>query len=188
MIYAFLISLLFSCGPAARQHRKEQRLARLIKKNPQLAKTDTVKSKISVDVPEINEHFTMELTPDLWPLDSMMEHFEGKVDPVALDSLELGFKEILAHNNDMDTTIKTKSSTIRIKKVGNSVAVDVLTSPPDVKIEVPVAVTAVKPPAVLTWYERIFMKIGKTIGVVGFSLLLLFLLYIAYRVVNGFLL
>jgi hypothetical protein len=182
----FILLLLFcACSPEARKHRNEQKLARLIKENPDLVRHDTTFVDTIVKSPDVHDHFEGQNTPDLWPVDSMTAHFKEKVDSTTLDSLNHGFKEILVHSGDMDTTLKSKNSKIHIKKHGKDLAVDVDVTPDPVKIKVPEAITNINPPPVLTWYENIFLQIGKTFGIIGFSLLLLLVLYILYRILKA---
>lgn len=186
-ILIVFIALCFvcSCSPEARKHRKEQKLARMIKENPDLVHSDTTYKDTTIKVPVILDTLEGQNTPDLWPVDSLTAHFKEKVDSTTLDSLNQGFKGILAHAGDLDTTLKSKTSTVHIKRKGKELEVDVAVTPDPVKISVPVAVTNINPPAPLTWYEQIFLKIGKTFGIIGFSLLLLLILYVAFRLIRA---
>ena len=186
-IYILIIlSLLFSCGPAARQHRKEQKLARLLKENPALAKTDTTKVGTIINVPAIHDRVEIELQPDLQAADELMNRLNGKVDSSLLDTLNQGFKAILEHSGDVDTTLHTETSKIHIKKKGKKLTVDVITQPQPLKIEIPVAVTNINvPPVELRWYEKAFKWVRNTIGILGFSLLFLLLLYLVYRFIKA---
>jgi hypothetical protein len=182
----FILVLLFSCSPEAQQHRKEQKLARLVKENPNLVSRDTTFIDTTFKSSEVHETFEGQMTPDLWPVDSLTAGFKERVDSTDLDSLNRGFKKILTHANDMDTTFKSKNSKIRIKKEGKNITVDVDIVPDPVKAVIPVAVTNINPPAVLTWYESFFLYIGKIFGKMGFCLLLILIIYITYRVIRHF--
>jgi hypothetical protein len=179
--------IIFSCGgPAGKQHRQEQRIARMLKKNPQLVDTDTVVADIFVNVEPVMDTVQFQLTPDLWPVENMLNDLDGKIDSTFLDSLEQQIKRTVEHASDFDKTIKTKKSTVHVTKKGNNVTVDVVVDPPDEKVSVPVAVTKINPPAIEPrWYETTLLKIQNTVGWLGFSLLFLLIIYIVYKIVRA---
>lgn len=177
--------LIVSCSPEAQRHRQEQKIARLLKKNPQLINQDTVKKEIDIDVPQICDTAQIILKSDSSKVDSLTDHFSEKVDKVTLDSLEYGFKDILKHSGDIDTLVKAKKSTFRIKKKGNDLTVEIVTDPYKLKVNVPVFVTNIKVPEIeLRWYEKMFKWVHKTLSMIEWSLLILLILYIVYRVIK----
>jgi hypothetical protein len=182
----FILTLIFlsACGPAAKLRKAERKLAKLVKENPDLVKTDTIWKDTTFQPDTIHELFQGEIGPDLWPVDSLTGYFEGKASPDVLDSLNRGFKGILEHSGDMDTTFRSKKSTVRVIKNGKNLTVDVETVPDPIKAEVPVEVNTVTPVTPLTWYETFFLHIGQTVGALGFGLLFLILAYIIYRFVK----
>jgi hypothetical protein len=188
---ALMLFVIVSCGPAARQHRKEQKLARLIKENPGLVTHDTIFKDTTAQPDSIHETFQADVGPDLWPVDSLTGYFEGKVQPDILDSLNKGIKSLMEHSGDMDTTFETApdkktggKTKVHVRREGKKLTVDVDVVPDPVKIKVPVAVTNINPPAALTWYETMFLHVGKTFGVIGFCLIGLLILYTLYRILR----
>lgn len=188
-LYYFIIIFLFisSCSPEATRHRQEQKIARFLKKNPQLINQDTIKKEIDIDVPQICDTARIVLKSDSSKIDSLTNRFKDKVDSVTLDSLEYGFKDILKHSGDIDTLIKAKKSTFRIKKKGNDLTVEVVTNPSKIKVIIPVSITTIQVHEIeLKWYEKAFKWIRETAGMIGFSFLFLLILYVIYRVVKRF--
>jgi hypothetical protein len=185
IIFFLFIALVVSCGPAAKQKRSERRLAKLIEKNPGLVATDTIHKEIEVQPDTIQETFQGEIGPDLWPVDSLAGYFEGKVQPDVLDSLNQGFKGILERSGDIDTTFKSERSTVRLRKAGKKVQIDIESIPEPVKAKVPVIIKKIQPPPALNWYEKIFLWMGKTVGLIGFGFLFLLILYITYRIIRN---
>jgi hypothetical protein len=188
---ALMLFVIVSCGPAARQHRKEQKLARLIKENPGLVTHDTIFKDTTAKPDNIHETFQADVGPDLWPVDSLTGYFEGKVQPDILDSLNKGIKGLLEHSGDMDTTFETPAdkktggkTKVHVKREGKKLTVNVDVVPGPVKIKVPVVVTNINPPAVLTWYQSTLLYIGRTFGALGLCLIALLILYILYRVMK----
>jgi hypothetical protein len=178
--------LIFGCTPEQKMRRAERKLARLVKKNPGLVKTDTIFKDTIVAVPIIKDS-TEFITPlDTAAVDSLTGHFKGKVDSLVLDSLNQGFKGILEHAGDIDTTVKSGKTKFIFKRRGTLTKITIEAEPEPVKIRLPMTVNAVKPIPPLKWHERIFLKIGQTAGAIGFALLLLILIYIAYRILKGF--
>lgn len=180
-----LLLIIVSCTPEGIRHRQEQKIARLLKKNPQLINQDTIHQELDIKVPLICDTANITLKPDTNKVGSLIGHFKNKVDSITLDSLEDGFKDILEHSGDIDTIVKTKKSTFRIKKKGNNLTVEVVTKPSKLKVNVPIAVTTIKVPEIeLKWYEKGFKWIRQTAGMIGFSFLFLLILYIIYRFVK----
>lgn len=177
-----ILLLAAACGPAAKERRAERKLAKLVKENPGLQKHDTAYVDTTLNSSQVHEIFQGEIKADLWPVDSLTGYFEGKVDSSDLDSLNQGFKAILSHSGDIDTTFVSKNSKVHLKKQGKKLEVTLDVVPDPVKFKAPIAVNSVNPPAALTWYENIFLQIGKTFGALGFALFLLILLFIIYRV------
>lgn len=191
-MFAFVLTIaMSSCTTEGQQHRKEQKLARLIKANPGLVTTDTVKKDTLVQVPELHENIDLDLSEesDSLYIDRLTRKFYGHhMDSGSIDTLNQGFRGILSHSGDIDTTVTTKSmngeagsSKVHIIKKGTKLNIDIVTTPPPVEVSVPVAVTTIKVPVVEPkWYHRIFIWINRTFGFLGWALLLLLGLILLY--------
>jgi hypothetical protein len=194
-IFILLIGvLLFACGPAAKQKRSERRLAKLIEKNPSLVKTDTIWADTLALVPKISDSIHITTSIDSAAVDSLTDHFSGRVDSTILDSLNKGFKDILGKSGDIDTNTitKTKAGTIRthIRKKNGVLDVVVEVDPEPVKIKYPKIINKVQPVKYerKKWYEWGLSLVGKEKLTVFGSIFLAFIIFLIYRFIRKYLL
>lgn len=78
---AFTIGLIFSCSPQAR-------LNRIIKHNPELAKTDTVYTKVPITIPGFNVDTTIQKNKSTAGIDSVINKFKTRIDSVIFLQLQ----------------------------------------------------------------------------------------------------
>jgi hypothetical protein len=185
VVIGILLFNLISCTPEGNQRRAERKLARLTKNHPELIKTDSIPGDTNLAVPKINSSVEIDLKSDIGKVDSLLNKFADKIDPAALDSLSKGMNDIVNHAGDIDTTITTvtPNGTVKThyKKQGKKVNIDSEILPDSINFKYTKVINTIQPIIQLKWYEEIFMKFGKAVGITGFSFLFLILILIAYR-------
>jgi hypothetical protein len=159
----------------------EQRLARLVKKNPQLVQMDTGFVNITVQADSVSDSLTFNRGPIASDVDSLTDKFTGKVSGPVLDSLNKGFKELLK-KGDIDTTITTDKGKFSIVSKNGRTTINATLQPEPFDTLVPVVINTVNPPAVNNIFDRFTLKIAHKLE---FWLFIIILLYIGYRVAKN---
>lgn len=179
----WLMSLMIlSCSP-------ERKLNRLLKKHPELIKSDTIKKDTLLDVPLIKDSAAFVAPLDTVAVDSLTNHFAGRVDSLILDSINRGVKNILKTASDFDTTIKTGKVKYRIKKKNGIIKIETEIKPDSIPFTYPQVVNNVTAEYIPAWHEKALMWIGKkalTVAIVGICLLfLIFVVRWLYKQFTG---
>lgn len=189
LTFALMILTMISCVPLIKHERNERHIARLVKKDPSLVKTDSIFKDTSYKVPEIIDNLEVNLTGDSllddYQVDLLTGRFRDKLDSNAIDTLNHGFKQILAHASDVDTTIDDGKEKIHIQKKGKNIKITTDVIPPPLKIKEVIQVNTITPIKPATWYEKVFMKVGKTVTTSVFSFLIILILYFIFKAIKG---
>lgn len=184
LLILVLLLIIAGCSPEAKIRKAERKMARLVKKHPELVKSDTTWKDTMVAAPAIKDSTEFITAIDTAAVDSLTNHFTGKVDSLILDSLNQGFKVILNKSGDIDTTVVSNKTKFHFKRRGTITKINIEVEPEPVKIKYPAVVKTVKPVAPLKIHERILMHISKKVGIVGMGLLFIILVYILYRIIK----
>lgn len=178
LIWASIFFVLASCTPEGNKRRAERKIGKLAKKY-NLVKTDTVKIDTTLVVPKIIDTVCIKIDPNASnkAVDTLINHFKGKVDSTVLDSLKEGFKVIIKKAGDIDTTITKGKNKYHYTKAGNDIKIDVEINPDSLHASIPVIINKIEPVESLSWYKRLQLRAGGfAMTFVGFFIILLVLL------------
>jgi hypothetical protein len=169
------------CTPEQKARSSQRKLNRILKKHPELTGTDTVTKTITVVTPGIVDSVAFDTKPDTSAVDSLTQHFAAKVDTVTLDSLNTGFKTILVKATTFDTILKTGRARYHVTEKAGRLKIELETDTTKQDIKVPVAINKVSAKFVPTWYQRLFMWVGKDMLIIIGSFLFLLLALAVYK-------
>lgn len=146
-------ALLIGCSPAAR-------LRHLIKKHPELVRTDTILTTYYDTVPSIDGEFFIKADTSVSGLDIIFKKFNesmrGKMDSMLALNLKKEVRNYVINRPLFpDTITKTVDGvTIKIFQQGESVGIDIH-KPQEVKEKkVPLIINSVQPVPEIAWYYK----------------------------------
>lgn len=187
LIYVLIISVVLSgCIFTGGKTRAERKLARLIKKHPELVKNDSTSIDTNITVPPVDINTGFNVEPMDSAVDNLTARFNGKADGALLDTLNKGFKEILRHQLTFKKSAVTDNGdTLDINSQGGTVLIKGRITPPAVNFETKVPKTVISPPAANSWYDEMFIWFGHKFSHFGFAALGLFFLWLVFLLLRA---
>lgn len=190
MLIGFLaiLALMVSCS-ASKQERSDKRaqrkLAKLLKKHPEIAKSDTIMKDTVIKAPAIKDSVKAALKSDSGAINSIVDNAKLQIPDSSKQALKDSLNSFL-ENRERDTVITSDQGIkFRIKEKGNTISVEIEKPPSDIDIKYPQIINKITPaPKELSWIDQLKLKAGEILIYMGALLFLLLLLYIAWRIVK----
>jgi hypothetical protein len=151
IILSALFSLcLLSCNP-------ERRVANILKHHPELVKTDTVWSKVSMKIPSIKIDTSIKLDKDYSKVDSIIKKYSDKLDSITRLKLVQEIKYYVTNKSVLKDTSSFEQYGVKVKVwEENGMLHYSIHKPEQVKqVNVPTIVNKVEVKEFRNWKQRI---------------------------------
>ena len=150
VLSAIFIMCLVCCSP-------ERRVAKILKHNPELVKTDTVWGKVDVKIPPIKIDTSIKLDHDYSKVDSIIRRYSNKLDSISRLKLGQEIKYYVTNKSVLKDTSSFEQDGVKVKIwEENGMLHYSIHKPEQIKeVKVPVVVNKTEVKAFRTWKQRL---------------------------------